>query len=344
MNKHKFPTGAILVAIIIVAISIPIVRAADVVSYFNNSYNPGGKSYSYVPWGESYSYIPGGESYSYVPGGVSQLYIPNECSIREVKTVTQLDNNSGVSDILRFDVDSEGNVNQVINLTDDAQLDGDSPHRSSSSWGSIDPTGCWLVFQNKIGNSINLWVVSTSGPSDGLWQITFTGSAVHPNWNQRTGEIIFTDTSDGHMYITDMFMNILQKLEQMGDKARFSPDGKRLIFNRESSIFLLDEKDVLHFLGIGDHGIWSPDGIKTYLVNEDQITAIDASGNSFFYPAADHIAPDPRNNPQFDILEQNGQLVILGNEGTMIEVFGMAIEWNSDAQHIEPEWWIWPYE
>ena len=336
MNKLRVPTVAILAAIIIVAISIPIVRATDGISYFNNYYNPGGKSYSYVP---------GGESYSYVPGGASQLFIPNECSVREVKTVTQLDNNFRASDILRFEVDSEGNVNQVINLTDDAQLDGHRPSGGASSWGSTDPTGCWHVFQHQIGNSTDLWVVSTSGPPDGLWRITFTGSAVHPNWNQRTGEIIFTDTSDGHLYITDMFMNIHQKLEQVGDKARFSPDGKRLIFNRRLLTYLLDEKDVRHFLGTGDHGIWSPDGMKIYLINSPQITVIDASGgNAFYYPAADHIAPDPRNNPIFDILERNGQLVLLGNEGAMVEVSGKAAEWNLDAQHIEPAWWMWPYE
>jgi len=335
MNKLKLSTGAILVAIIIVAISIPIVRAADVASLYKNYYNPGGKSYSYVP---------GDESYSYVPGFASQLYIPNECSVREVKTVTQLNNSLGASDILRFEVDSEGNIDQVINLTDDVQLDGNNPHGGSSSWGSTDPTGCWHVFQNQIGDSIDLWVVSTSGPPDGLWQITFTGSAIHPNWNQRTGEIIFTDTSDGHLYITDMLMNIHQKLEQVGDKARFSPDGKRLIFNRKSLLFMLDEKDVLYSLGVGDRGIWSPDGMKIYLIDGDQITTIDASGNGFFNPAADNIALDPRNNPIFDILEQNGQLVLLGKEGTIVEVSGNAIQWNSDAQHIEPEWWKWPYE
>ena len=257
MNKLKLHIGTILVVIFIVAISIPIVRASGVFSDYNNYYYPGGKSYSY---------IPGGKSYYYVPGNVSQLYIPNECSVREVKTVTQLDNNLGASDILRFEVGSEGNVNQVINLTNDAQLDGDSPQGGSSSWGSTDPTGCWHVFQHQIGNSIDLWVVSTSGPPDGLWQITFTGSAIHPNWNQRTGEIIFTDTSDGHLYITDMLMNIHQKLEQVGDKARFSPDGKRLIFNRKSLLFMLDEKDVLYSLGVGDRGIWSPDGMKIYLI------------------------------------------------------------------------------
>ena len=84
--------------------------------------------------------------------------------------------------------------------------------------------------------------------------------------------------------------------------------------------------------------------MKTYLIDGDQITIIDASGNGFFNPAADNIALDPRNKPIFDILEQNGQLVLLGNEGTMVEVSGNDVQWNSDAQHIEPEWWMWPYE
>jgi len=326
MNKIKLPTVAILLAIIIVAFSIPIVRAADGVSYFNNFFNPVETSPTYFPV------------------GTSQLYIPNECSVRDVKTVTQLDNNLGASDIIRFEVDNEGIVNQVINLTDDAQLDGDSPYGGSSSWGSTDPTGCWHVFQHQIGNSIDLWVVSTSGPPDGLWQITFTGSAIHPNWNQRTGEIIYTETSDGHLYITDMFMSVHQKLELMGDKARFSQDGKRLIFSRSPLIFLQDDKNVLHILGSGDHGHWSADGMEIYLINGGQITAIDASGNASDYAAADHIAFDPYNNPMFDILEQNSQLVLFGNESTMVEVTSKAVEWNSDAQHIEPEWWVWPYE
>jgi hypothetical protein len=270
-------------------------------------------------------------------------FIPEGCSSRDVKTTTQV-NPDGSSDILRFEMDEQGNVTDVIVLTNDNQLDKleGVDQWGQSSWGSTDPTGCWHVFQHaQPGQSeTDLWVVSTNGPEYGLWQITTSGTAMHPDWNKVTGKIVFTNSDDGFMYVTDLWGHEAEKLSYIGDYAKYSPGGDLLLFTQNGSLFLLygeSYKEVEK-----GRGVWGSDGSIIYVMDDDEIRILDLTTleSSHFF-LSNNIAPDPRSEPVFNILEYINQLFVL-TEGSITMALAENSAWNNSSLHVEPTWWVWP--
>jgi len=270
-----------------------------------------------------------------IGSGGSNIYIPEGCSESDVKIITQSTENGEV-DRLRIFLD-DGNITNIINLTKDAKLSG------ASFSGSTDPSGCWHVFQHQVYDQSNLWVVSTSGPQDGLWQITQSGTTTHPDWNRITGQIIFADTSDGFLYTIDMFGKNLKKLDIQGDYPKYSASGEMIVYTgHDDYLYLLANSDIYKL--VKGMGVFSPDDLAIYISHEKKMNLFDLQNVSIIDNIqGERIAPDPRFKPEFDLIERNGQIDLSDIKTDAITTLNSAHkEWISNAVHWEPNWWVWP--
>jgi len=283
------------------------------------------KTYYYYNYASNYS----------LGSGRSNIYIPEGCSESDVKIITQSIENGEV-DRLRIFLD-DGNITNIINLTNDPKLTG------ASFSGSTDPSGCWHVFQHQVYDQSNLWVVSTSGPQNGLWQITQSGIATHPDWNRISGQIIFANAKDGFLYTIDMFGKNLKRLDIKGDYPKYSASGEMLAYTGPDDFLSLFANSDIFKLDKGT-GNFSPDDLAIYISHEKKFNLFDLQKGSIMESIdGERIAPDPRFKPEFDLIERNGQIDLSDiKTGAITTLYSAHEEWISDAVHWDPNWWVWP--
>lgn len=161
--------------------------------------------------------------------------------------------------------------------------------RNSFMWS---PNGQILTVENKPGKNVILWSLSLDGQITPLWYrddifsaqdmayiFTF-GFKYGPSWNPDGTQIVYISSLDtgslpkywsshNQLWIldTDSGKQTLMLDGDIGEAPAWSPDGHRILLQKERDIKIFDiEKQVIvaTFSDVGSQALWSPDG--KYLV------------------------------------------------------------------------------
>jgi len=264
------------------------------------------------------NYYYGQYGHYYSAGAEGSIFVPEGCSEKDVKIATVTIPTG--SNRVRFWLDNEGKVTKTKNLTQTAEKG------TYNSWGNVDPSGCWHVFQvKKSDGKETIWIGSTYDDGNS-WLLT---EGIHPDWNQITGEIIFS--KDGDIYTINMFGKNLKSLGIKGDYPKFFPNGKWILYQDNGKIYLYKDNKQSE-IGIGQFAIPNKSGF--FIINNHKIEFYDIEGKKILEIDGDNIAPDPRKQEMLDIIEVNNKLFLLD----LVDKNIKSIEWNENLS--EPIWWV----